>query len=916
MSRTTNIQTNFTAGVLSPRLFGRVDLSKYANGAAELTNMIVMPHGGVTRRPGTKHINEVKTSSVSTRLLPFRFNVEQAYAIEAGNLYFRIFKDQGVVLEANKTISAITRASPGVVTAASHGFSNDEVVFIQSVAGMIQVNGKYFMVKNKTTNTFELADIDGAAVNTSGYTAYSSGGTAARVFTLTTPYLTADLFKLAYAQTADVMYIVHSSYAPRKLSRTSDIAWTLTEIDFIDGPYLDENITTTTMNPSGTTGSITITASAQAGVNDGDGFLSTDVGRLIRIGHQATAWAASTSYSVGNIRRNSGNVYECIKAGTSAGSGGPSGEGDNIVDNGVTWKFLDDGGIHFGYGQITARNSATEAAVTVKTDFAASSAETTWRLGAFSGTTGYPSTVQFFEQRLFFAGTASQPQTIFGSRSGDFEKFTPGALDDAAIQVTIATDEVNTIRWLSAGSVMAVGTAGGEFTLSSSSDQEAVTPTNIRVVRQGTRGSHATRPIRIDNRVLFIQYHQRKLRELTFDFASDSFVSPDLTILAENITGTGLVEMSFQQEPDEVIWAARRDGKLVGLTYMRDQEVVAWHEHQIGGISGTATITVTDFSNIATGTKLVLTKSDGNIVTITCQGAGAGTPDANKFFHNEGNDTTADNLFTLLNGLDDFTVANPAANVVTVTETTRAGTGFLSIESDDTTRLAVTSQLHALVESIITLPGTNADELYMVVQRNINGTTRRYVEVMDVKFDTFINSTKESSIFVDSALTYSGTPASSLSNIDHLEGQLLHVLGNGAVRPNATVSGGAITSISPTVKTASVGLPYNSVVKTLRPEAGGDDGSAQGRVKRVFEVTFRLLDTLGAEFAPVGGDFDEVLFRAGSDPMDSSPPLFTGDKTVQFHSSFETDGQVIVRQIQPLPFELSAIITRTITHSG
>ena len=136
------------------------------------------------------------------------------------------------------------------------------------------------------------------------------------------------------------------------------------------------------------------------------------------------------------------------------------------------------------------------------------------------------------------------------------------------------------------------------------------------------------------------------------------------------------------------------------------------------------------------------------------------------------------------------------------------------------------------------------------------------------------------------------------------------------MRPNATVSSGAITSISPTVKTASVGLPYNSVVKTLRPEAGGDDGAAQGRIKRVFEVTFRFLDTLGAEFAPVGGSFDEVLFRTGSDPMDSAPPLFTGDKTVQFHGSFETDGQVIVRQTQPLPFELSAIITRTITHSG
>ena len=236
MARVTAIQTNFTAGQLSPRLFGRVDLSKYANGAAEITNLVVQPHGGVTRRPGTKFINEVKTSSAKTRLLPFEFSTVQAYCVEAGNQYFRFFKDQGVILEANKTISGITKANPGVVTATSHGFNNGELVFISSVVGMTEVNNKYFRVSNKATNTFELQDVDGSNVNTSGFTTYSSAGTAARVVEIATPYATADLFSIQYAQTADVMYLVHPSYAPRKLSRTSHTNWTLTEVDLQDGP--------------------------------------------------------------------------------------------------------------------------------------------------------------------------------------------------------------------------------------------------------------------------------------------------------------------------------------------------------------------------------------------------------------------------------------------------------------------------------------------------------------------------------------------------------------------------------------------------------------------------------------------------------------------------------------------------------
>tara|TARA_R100000322_G_scaffold141989_1_gene97817 strand:- start:801 stop:3551 length:2751 start_codon:yes stop_codon:yes gene_type:complete len=916
MSRVSTIKTNWTAGELAKDLYGRVDITKYANGAETLENFIVQPHGGITRRPGTRFVKEVKTSSAKTRLIPFEFSTTQAYCIEFGNLYVRFYKDNGSILEANKTISGATQANPCVVTATSHGYSNGDEIYIASVAGMTELNGKYYKIKNKTTNTFELTDVDDTNINSSAFTAYGSGGTAARVYTVTTTYATADLFDIQFAQSADVLYLTHPSYAPRKLSRTGHTSWTLETITFTDGPYQDENITTTTLTPSHTTGSSrTITASAVAGINGGDGFQTTDVGRIISIGHQAAAWASSTSYAVGDVKRNSGNVYECIKAGTSAGSGGPSGEGDEIVDNSCTWKFLRDGGIQWGYATVTGRTSTTEVTVTVNATFGGTTAETKWRLGAFSDTTGFPTACAFYEQRLFFAGTTEQPQTLFGSKSGDYENHTPGTLDDDPVIYTLATDQVNAIRWLSPGKVMAIGTVGGEFIISGSTTADALTPTNVRVVREGTRGSASHTPIRIDNVVIFIQRQQRKIREFAYLFDSDSYQSPDLTILSNQVAKGGVTEIAYQQEPSTVIWGVKADGQLVGMTYLRDQQVVAWHRHKIGGTSGSCTITVSDYANIAAGTTLTFTKSDGSTVTFTSTTGTAGT---DEFRTQTNNNTTADNIYTAINAHADFTVANPAAAVVTVEETTRAGAGPLTVTSSDTARLTTTDQAIAVVESLAIIPSstTGEEEVWMIVQRTINGVTRRYVEYLSNQFDTEEDETKADAFFVDSGLTYSSTAASSISGLDHLEGEAVSILGDGSVYTKRNVSSGSVTSIDPTVTKAQIGLTQQCTMKTLRPEAGGDDGTAQGKTKRDFEVTLRLIDTLGGKVGPDTSNLDEIIFRTGSDPMDSSPPLFTGDKKVNIRGGWDAAGQMVYTNDEPLPAHITALITRIITHDG
>jgi hypothetical protein len=286
MARVAVQLTNFTGGELSPRLDGRNDLNKYSSGCKTLENMIVYPHGSAARRSGTQFVAEVKNSAAKTRLIPFEFSTTQTYMLEFGNQYIRFYKDNGQILESDVTISGATQANPVVITATGHSYDNGDEISITGVVGMTELNNKRYLVANKTTNTFEITDVDGTNINGTGFTAYTSGGVANRVYEISTPYLTAELFDIKFAQSADVMYITHPNHEVEKLSRTGHTSWTLADVDFTDGPYLDDNITTTTLNPSAhTVGTgVTVVASATTGINGGSGFQSTDVGRLVRFG--------------------------------------------------------------------------------------------------------------------------------------------------------------------------------------------------------------------------------------------------------------------------------------------------------------------------------------------------------------------------------------------------------------------------------------------------------------------------------------------------------------------------------------------------------------------------------------------------------------------------------------------------------
>ena len=368
-----------------------------------------------------------------------------------------------------------------------------------------------------------------------------SGGSA---YEITSPYLEAELFDIKYAQSADVMYICHPNHPVKKLSRTGHTSWTLTSVDFQYGPFMDHNTSTTTITTSHTAlgSTATLTLSSTTGVNNDQGWLSTDVGRLV-----------------------------------------------HMKD---------------GHLIITGYTSSTEVTATVEDAISSGSATTDFALGSFSDTTGYPSCVTFFEQRLVFAATLSQPQTLFFSKSGDYENMNDNyhgtVADDDAIIYTIASNQVNAIRFMTATRTLIVGTAGGEFAVSGGGTDVAITPTNILIKKQSNNGAANVDALAVGNVTLFLQRAKRKLRELAYNFDVDGYVAPDLTILAEHISEGGFKQLSYQQEPNQIIWCVRNDGQLVGLTYQREQQVVAWHRHIFGGSFGSGNAVCESVATIPT----------------------------------------------------------------------------------------------------------------------------------------------------------------------------------------------------------------------------------------------------------------------------------------------------------------------------
>lgn len=514
MAKVNLIQTNFTAGELSPRMLGRVDVSRYANGAQLIENGLVMIHGGIKRTWGTRFVAPTKFPNRKSILVPYVFNRQQSYMVEVGHLYMRVYSRAGVLL----------------------------------------------------------AD-------------------------LVSPYEEDMLDDFEYVQGADTMFIAHPELPIHRLRRSTDTAWALAPAPFITEPFAEvgeKPNTTLTLASTGVGTGVNATAAGSA-------FMAADVGRELWAG---TGVAVITSYvSATAVVLEIKGAFDTatLAAGSWTIKGSPQttvtsdkkeyvGDTATLTLSAAGWRSTDVGKwvrLNGGLVKLTSVSSATVALGKIQKALTATVGvqANAWTLESsqWGVAYGYPAAITLHEQRLVCGGSPEFPQTVWMSRTAEYLNFEIGTEDDDAMSFVVSSDQINPIVHLGQIQTLVALTYGGEFTLTGGTEK-AITPTNIQVKNQSVYGCNSVRPLRIGNELYFMQRAGRKLRAMAYKYETDAFGSPDMSVLAEHITESGIVDMAYQQEPESIMWMVRGDGRLATMTTDREQDVIGWSRQSTDGL--------------------------------------------------------------------------------------------------------------------------------------------------------------------------------------------------------------------------------------------------------------------------------------------------------------------------------------------
>jgi hypothetical protein len=714
-----------------------------------------------------------------------------------------------------------------------------------------------------------------------------------------TPYTAGDLRDLYFAQSADVLYITHPNYHPRTLTRASDTSWTFAFFNNEDGPYLDVDERNYTMSLTNilNRGSL-ISTQPDFNVADVNKYVEFQYGNQTTIG-QIKAFISAFEVTIEPFNERTIDVSGFDSRAVLEFAASGSGWSNRIRSNIAIWtREMEDSFIKVGNvwylttthyiqpelvdydpggqvsndvmavggltvlattGILSFKNHVISATLNCSDDifippdthntrcfrlqfnneqvwgkiitwtnaktvsvqlgrmmppdpnrpatFLMNATTRTWRLGAwYFG--NFPACMTLHEERTVFAGTPTQPMRVWMSKSADYINFAPTddesrVLDDSAITYEITSGQVNPIVWLQSSKVLLIGTTGGEWQTKASSITEPITPTNLVVIEQTPFGSNTyTRPQKVGTGVLFIQRSGNKVRELAYDFQEDSYLAKDLTIVSEHILRErgGGISSAYQKEPNSIYWVVTTDGKLVGLTYEKDQEVYAWHVHELGG--------------------------NGQVI------------------------------------------------------------------------------------SVATIPSTDgkSDLVYMAVRRDINFQLRTYIEYMEVEHAPADSTDKDEMFYVDSGLSYHGAPTGSVTGLTHLASTNVSVVADGTQRNDVVVTGLGVASVSGSpAEVIHVGLPYSSIATSMPLESGSESGTAQGKLKRIQRLIFRLHNSLAFKVGPTESSLLTVQMPHPSN-------LITGDVVHDFHGSYELQGSYSIVQNNALALNIIAVMPQMQTN--
>jgi len=743
------LQPSFAAGEISPDVASRVDLDKYQSALLQAENVFVRPYGSAYRRPGTEHMADLGTGAV--RL--------QEFAVDADTSYLLVFK-----------------------------------------AGYIYV---YQGATLKDT------------ISSTGYTA-------------------SDLPNLRFAQSADVMFIASGRLPVKKLTRVSDTQWTLSR--FVPAPgYFDTTTMTdgVSITPSAVRGTATLTASSAvfseeqkgnfimlrqsvpaatrklSGTGDTNGLLTSTTGWKV-ISHGT--WTGTFDIEYCETNSNDDADWQTLRSYSSS-------DDFNVTESGT---FDDQMYIRLnatissgtfeavltrlpytneGWGRITTYTNSTHVDVAVGKKFSSTTvASTDWAFGSWDDNYGYPSCVTFFQDRLVFAANDRQPYMVWMSRTGDYYNFgverVDGTLtDDSAVALSFISRRDFRILHLMAEADLLIMTEGNEWIISGN---EVVTPTSVTPQVQTSRGSANVDPVMIGGQMVYVQRHGRTVRDMQYNYVTDSYDGMDLTILAKHITQDAtIIDSAYRQEPDYMMFFVLDDGTLGCLTYVNEQKVYAWCRFV----------------------------TDGDVIAV----------------------------------------------------------------------------------QDVTTP--EYDDIYFVVERD--GTN--YLE----RLADYPHSTDpDDYIMLDCAAQGTNNPAADTITASWLAGMTVDVLADGRhIRDLEADNTGTVTLPVECSKYV-IGIPYTSTWELPNIEIQLQDGTMQGRRKKVAEAILRLEYSLGGR---IGLNTDKTDVIKYDELMAQSVTLYSGEKNVTVPNvtagGFNDKGRIVVTSDEPYPLSISSIV-RAIVAGG
>jgi hypothetical protein len=1019
VQRSSSIITNLSSGEVSPTVGARIDIKQYQDSARVLENAIVGVHGYAEKRPGSYFVSEVKDSTKKVKLIPFKFSSLQEYMLEFGEQYIRLYANHGRIssfVTSGMPITGAANNGAGLIriTCPSHGFSTGNTVVISGVLGTTEanatwgiavINGDTFdLVGSAFVHTYtpgntgnlltngsftsdtsgwssipytSLASISGGqagncllvsnTIYASPFTAYqillnliigktyvfsvyvktsgnanpyqvgvadpttlvflpgasasgtstgswvnvtfswvctqktiaialsgfwhsaslsilfdevnfvttvaSQGLAASFVAEIPTPYLEDDLFSIDYKQSGDVLYLAHSNYPPAKLSRNPNNVWKYEVISFQMGDKPIANVIAGSGTPSlarltvykhGFSSNTYVYVAGVLGATEVNGLWKITVIDVDNFDLVGSTFAANYGYIF------SGSVTQTLPITGAADNGSGLIRITELNHGFITGQPL----LITGVTGTTEANGTWEITVIDENtyDLNRSVFRNTYVSGGygipvlFGSVNNYPSCVAFFEQRLVWAASLNQPQTVWLSVTGDFERLVTGIDDDSAIIYTLNSGGIEGIRWLISQNVLLIGTTDSEWRLGGATITEPMTPTSVLAKRQSNNGSAKLKAMLIGDLALYVNYYGTKIFQIGYAFVSDTFSSAELTKLANHITKGGILDVAYQGSPNIVAWFVRSDGILVSMTFYTEEKIIAFSRQITSGLC----------ESIAT----IHGETEDEIWIVVNRTIGGTTKRYIEYFmprdftQGEPETPTRPSPFFFVDAGLIFDGGEP----VTITAATAAKPVVITYAGDDPT-----SGWYVRIEDVLGMTDLNGNVFKIA---NVNTTNKTFELLVDGSaFTAYISGGTWSRV------------VNSVSGLDHLEGETVDICADGAAVTPQVVASGAL-SFDSFFNRVAAGLNYKWKVVPQIPEINVPTGTSAGLQKSIERITARLYNTIGLKAGP-----DED--RAADIPFGVENELFSGDIPIEFMGD---GGDITLIHDQPLPCTLLGLM--------